>query len=79
MSFGGSPDEVHSDKRIEAAVVFAYKVIEDHHSVTDDNFSRLRALFTEQEIAALCAYIAFIGGANRFGAMVGLTQHDADS
>jgi alkylhydroperoxidase family enzyme len=65
-------------KRIEAAVVFANKVIEDHHSVTDDDFKTLNVHFTEQEMAALCAYIAFIGGANRFGAMVGLTHHDAD-
>jgi alkylhydroperoxidase family enzyme len=77
MSFGGPPDEVHSDKRTGVAVDFAKKCIEDHHAVSDDDFARLHALFTDEEIAALCTYIAFIGGANRLGAMFGLSQRDA--
>ena len=53
MSFGGAPDGVHSDKRTEAAVSFARKFIKDHHSLTDEDFSKLQALFTDQEISAL--------------------------
>ena len=79
MSFGGPPNEVHSDKRTEAAVTFARKFIKDYHSITDEDFSKLRSYFSEKEISALCAYIAFIGGANRFGAMVGLNENDSES
>lgn len=78
MSFGGPPDEFHRDNRTQAAVALTRKFIKDHHSITDEDFSKLRSLFTEEEISALCAYIAFIGGANRFGAMVGLIQNDAE-
>ncbi len=77
MSFGGPPDEAHRDDRIEAAVAFTRKFIRDHHSITEEDFSGLRHLFTDQELSALCAYIAFIGDANKFGVMVGLTREDA--
>lgn len=78
MSFGGLPDEAHQDSRTAAAVDFTRKFVHDHHAVEDDDFSLLQAEFTEEEIAALCAFMAFIGGANRFGQMVGLTAADGE-
>lgn len=76
MAFGDSPGEGRADKRTEAAVSLTKKFIKDHHSITDDDFSVLRSVFSVQEISELCAYIAFIGSANRLGVLVGLTQKD---
>ncbi len=79
MSFGDPPDEVHRDNRTRAAVAFTRKFIKDHHSITDEDFFKLRTIFSEEELSALCAYISFIGGANKFGAVVGLGGKDAVS
>ena len=78
MSFGQSSDEVHQNNETKAAIDFTRKFINDHNSINDDDFSTLRPFFTEKEISALCAFISFMGGANKFGAMVGLTQSDIE-
>lgn len=78
MSFGDPTGESHQDIRTAAAITLTRKFIKDHHSITDDDFSTVRSLFTEKELSALCAYISFMGGAVKFGELVGLTQKDAE-
>ncbi len=77
MAFGDPPDEAHRDNRTREAVAFTRKFIQNHHSIADEDFLKLRMFFSEKELAALCAYIAFIRGANRLGAMMGLSGEDA--
>lgn len=76
MSFGDKPSENHQDKRIAAAMALASQSIENPHEISNDTFETLKTLFTTEEISTLCAYIAFISGANKFGIMVGLTPDD---
>ena len=60
MSFGGPPDEVHQDKRIEAAVSLARLSIENPHKIDDEDFEKLNSLFNREELSTLCSFIAFI-------------------
>ena len=77
MAFGGPPDELHQDNRINAAVSLAKKSIEDPHNITDEDFDYLNTLFNCEELSTLCSFIAFISGANKFGIIVGLTRNDS--
>ena len=79
MSFGDPAGESHQDERTAAAITLTRKFIKDHGSIADDDFSNIRQVFTEKEISALCTYIAFMAGAVKFGALVGLNSNDADS
>jgi len=77
MSFGGPPDEVHQDKRIAAAVSLARQSIENPHKIVDEDFEKLKLLFSSEELSTLCSFIAFISGANKFGIIVGLSKEDS--
>lgn len=79
MSFGDPTGESHQDDRTVAAITLTRKFIKDYRSITDDDFSTIRQLFTEKEVSALCIYIAFMAGAVKFGELVGLNKNDADS
>ena len=70
MAIGGKPDEAHPDPEINAAVALTKKFVEDHHAITDKDFKTLKALFTEKEIAALCAFMAFMAAAHKFGVIM---------
>jgi alkylhydroperoxidase family enzyme len=76
MSFGGPPDEVHQDKRTAAAMALAKKAISNPHKITDEDFKELNLLFNLEEISALCSFIAFVSGANKFGIITGLSTKD---
>ena len=52
----------------------AKQLIEDPHKISDQNFENMNSLFTVEEIATLCSFIAFISGANKFGVIVGLSS-----
>jgi len=77
MSFGGPPDEVHQDKRIAAAVSLARQSIVNPHKIVDEDFEKLKLLFSSEELSTLCSFIAFISGANKFGIIVGLSKEDS--
>lgn len=76
MSFGGPPDEAHQDQRTAAAVSLAQQAIKDPHKISSNDFKILNSLFTTEELSALCSFIAFISGANKFGVIVGLSPSD---
>jgi len=70
MAIGGKPDEDHPDPKINAAVALTKKFVEDHRAIRDNDFKTLKSLFTEKEIAALCAFMAFMAAAHKFGAIM---------
>ena len=70
MAIGGKPDEDHPDPKINAALALTKTFVENHHAITDEDFNALKALFTEKEIAALCAFMAFMAAAHKFGVIM---------
>ena len=70
MAIGGKPDEDHQDPKTNAAVALTKKFVADHHAITDKDIKALKDLFTEKEIAALCAFMAFMAAAHRFGVIM---------
>ena len=70
MAIGGKPDEDHPDPKINAALALTKTFVGDHHAIRDEDFHALRALFTEKEIAALCAFMAFMAAAHKFGVIM---------
>ena len=70
MAIGGKPDEDHPDPKIKAALALTKTFVKDHRAITDDDFTALKALFTEKEIAALCAFMAFMAAAHKFGVIM---------
>ena len=70
MAIGGKPDEDHPDPKINAALALTKTFVGDHHAVTDKDFQVLKTLFTEKEIAALCAFMAFMAAAHKFGVLM---------
>ena len=78
MTFGGPPDELHQDERINAAMSLAKKSIENPHKITNKDFELLNKLFNVEELSTLCAFIAFISGANKLGIILGLSKKDLE-
>lgn len=70
MAIGGKPDEDHPDPKINAALALTKTFVGNHHAITDEDFHALKALFTEKEIAALCAFMAFMAAAHKFGVIM---------
>ena len=70
MAIGGKPDEDHPDPKINAALALTKTFVGNHHAITDEDFQALKALFTEKEIAALCAFMAFMAAAHKFGVIM---------
>lgn len=70
MAIGGKPDEDHPDPKINAALALTKTFVKNHHAITDGDFNALKALFTEKEIAALCAFMAFMAAAHKFGVIM---------
>ncbi len=70
MVIGGKPDEDHPDPKIKAALALTKTFVTDHHAITDEDFNALKDLFTEKEIAALCAFMAFMVAAHKFGVIM---------
>lgn len=70
MAIGGKPDEAHPDPKTNAALALTKMFVGDHHAIRDEDFHALRVLFTEKEIAALCAFMAFMAAAHKFGVIM---------
>ena len=70
MAIGGKPDEDHPDPKINAALALTKTFVGNHHAITDEDFHVLKALFTEKEIAALCAFMAFMAAGHKFGVIM---------
>jgi alkylhydroperoxidase family enzyme len=70
MAIGGKPDEDHPNPKIKAALALTKTFVEDHHTITDEDFNALKVLFTDKEIAALCAFMAFMVAAHKFGVIM---------
>ena len=70
MAIGGKPDEDHPDPKINAALALTKTFVVNHHAITDEDFHALKAVFTEKEISALCAFMAFMAAAHRFGVIM---------
>lgn len=68
----GRADTNQEDMRTSLAVGFAELFLKDRGAIGEASFNILRELFTEQEIAELCAYICFTTGSQLFGAMMDL-------
>ena len=77
MAIGGKPDEDHPDPKINAAVGLTRKFVRDHHAVGDDDIQVLKKIFAEKEIAALCAFMAFMAAAHRFGVLLDVLPEPA--
>jgi hypothetical protein len=72
MAIGGKPDGVYQDEKTTQAIAFAEKFIADPHAITAEDFDCLRTVFSEKEIAALGAFMAFMAGAHRLGVLMDL-------
>ena len=70
MAIGGEPDEAHPDQKTKAAVELTKRFVRDHHALGDADFQALRDIFSEKEIAALCAFMAFMAAAHKFGVIM---------
>lgn len=70
MAIGGKPDEDHPDPKTNAAIALTKKFVGDHKTIEDSDFRALKAFFTEKEIAALCAFMAFMAAAHKFGVIM---------
>lgn len=68
----GKPNEVKTDRRESYATAFAELFALDHLSISEAHFDVLREVFSEAEIASLCAFISFITASQRFGAIMDL-------
>ncbi|MBS0616515.1 MAG: carboxymuconolactone decarboxylase family protein [Verrucomicrobia bacterium] len=67
-----APSENVEDARLQRAIAFSKEVAKDHTSITDAHFVPLREVFTEAEIAELCALVCFFSANHRFGAILAL-------
>ena len=64
----GCPTPLITDIKTKAAVDFARKMAQTQLPVTKQDVDQLKEYFSDQEIAELCAFIAFGTGYARFGA-----------
>ncbi len=75
----GAPSSRVDDKKTKQAIKFAKAFAANHHAITDAYFDDLRKLFTEPELAELCAFIAFFSASQRFGAVLDLQPKKCDA
>lgn len=68
----GNPLPQYADVRIRTAVTFATSVAQNPRSVSEATFDRLRDHFSPEEIVELSTWIAFMYGAELFGAIMDL-------
>lgn len=69
----GEPNATKKDNREAYATAFAALFADNHLAVGDQDFQKLREVFTEVEIAELCSFISFISASQRLGAIYNLT------
>ena len=64
----GCPSQMIKDSKTKAAVDFARKMTQTHLPISKEDIDKLKIYFKDNEIAELCAFIAFGTGYARFGA-----------
>lgn len=64
----GCPSQMIKDPKTQAAVDFARKMTQTHLPISKEDVDKLKIYFKDNEIAELCAFIAFGTGYARFGA-----------
>ncbi len=74
----GCPTSNISDIKTKAAVDFAKKMAQTQLSISKQDVDRLKEYFSDQEIAELCAFIAFGTGYARFGASLNVDANILD-
>lgn len=72
MAKAGGPDTNTNDARLAAAKRFANRFAIDHLSINESEINLMRDYFTDQEIALLISFCAFISASQRIGAALGL-------
>lgn len=63
----GCPSQMIKDPKTKAAVDFARKMTQTHLPISKEEIDKLKIYFKDNEIAELCAFIAFGTGYARFG------------
>jgi alkylhydroperoxidase family enzyme len=69
----GAPVVERKNKRLALAVDFARMVAGNHLNIRDSVFEVMKNVFTDAEIAELCAFIFFTNATQKFGATLQLT------
>jgi alkylhydroperoxidase family enzyme len=64
----GCPSQMIKDPKTKAAVDFARKMTQTQLPIAKEDVDKLKIFFKDNEIAELCAFIAFGTGYARFGA-----------
>jgi len=70
----GNPVIERKNKRLSLAVDFARMVAGNHLNIRDSVFEVMKTVFSDAEIAELCAFIFFINATQKFGATLQLTS-----
>ncbi len=68
----GKPKQEDLSQRESLATAFAELFLLDHLSITEGHFEILREAFSEKEILEICAFICFITGSQKLGAIMNL-------
>ena len=85
VSEQGAPMEQHIQGKIDAealsekealAVELTMRMSADPHTVDDDLFSKLKTVYSEEEIVELVWTASFINGANKFNITMRLDTRD---
>ncbi len=74
MVKGGRPEIRKEDSRISLATTFADLFVKDHLSISQSHFEILKEEFSDKEISALCAFIAFTSTSQKIGRIFNLTE-----
>ena len=64
----GCPSQMIKDPKTKAAVDFARKMTQTQLPIAKEDVDKLKIYFKDNEIAELCAFVAFGTGYARFGA-----------
>ncbi|MES2199854.1 MAG: hypothetical protein V4489_06775 [Chlamydiota bacterium] len=64
----GCPSPIIEDPKTKAAVNFTKKMTQTNLLISKEDIEKLKHYFRDNEIAELCAFIAFGTGYARFGA-----------
>lgn len=68
----GAPKSSHDDARVAVAIRFATSVARSPRRISDADFEELREHFVAEEIVELSCWVAFMFGAELFGAIMNL-------
>lgn len=75
----GCPSQMIKDPKTKAAVDFARKMTQTQLPIAKEDIDKLKIYFKDNEIAELCAFIAFGTGYARFGASLSVEANRNES